>query len=122
MDRLFLAAIPHKHCNYRHQKQGTDKRLLVQSCIAQDAPNAENRHIKLAQIQRRPSARNLWQFAIRHFVSRYGLVNNEIARIQVGYMEIYETYAVVIARINHSIMPANHRLEQRMRLFGLRIV
>ena len=45
-------------------------------------------------------------------------MNNEIAGIQVGYVEIYETYAVVIAKINHSIVPAIHRLEQRMRLFA----
>jgi hypothetical protein len=42
--------------------------------------------------------------------------------MQVGDMNIRQSYAVVISEVDHSIMAIIRRLEQGLRLAGLRIM
>jgi hypothetical protein len=49
------------------------------------------------------------------------LVNDEGARMQIGDVSINQSYAVVIAKVDQSIMAIIRRSEQILRLVGLRI-
>jgi hypothetical protein len=49
-------------------------------------------------------------------------MNNEVACVQRGYLDIHQRDAVVIAQVDHSIVAAIRRLEQRLRMAGLHFV
>jgi hypothetical protein len=49
------------------------------------------------------------------------LVNKEVGRVQVYYLDICQSDAVMIAEIDHSIVAIRH-LEQGLQMAGLRVI
>jgi hypothetical protein len=54
--------------------------------------------------------------------SRQALVNDEVARMQVGDMNVHQRYAVVIAEVDYRIVATIRRLKQGLRLAALRFI
>jgi hypothetical protein len=57
-----------------------------------------------------------------HTAQMIRLYNNKIVRMQVGDLNIRQSYAVVIAEVNYRIMTTIRRQEQGLRLARLRFI